>query len=281
MSTWKGAYQSDLILSVAPLLENRQEQFRLLASLDYTADKPAWSFTEIDDPGDGIQLNVLALRFAAMNGKIYCVCPGEAVEADNPRNSLVYSYDIASGEWSGETDLNASPEMQIVAVKDNKLYMMLGDDYTDGSDKRRVSLKTYCFDGSEWTTLSDIPFTGKYEGSDQDEPGTVLSTAKAVCAPVKNGFIFFNCAADGFGNTFLYDPDTDQGEPLYYTFNDFKADNPKDASAVETKDGVYYLYQNSEYTKNYLVMYCLPRSSGEYESSYEEEPAPPLLPKRA
>ena len=260
-------------------LENGEEQFCLLASLDYTADRPAWSFTEIGDPDDGIQLNVIALRFAALNGKIYCVCPGEAVGADKPRNSLVYSYDIASGEWSGETDLNASPEMQVVAVKDNKLYMLLGTDYADGSGKKLMSRKAYCFDGSEWTTLNDIPFSGKYEGLDQDEPGNVLSTARAVCAPVKNGFIFFNCAADGFGNTFLYDPDTGKGEPLYYTFSDFKADNPRDASAVETKDGVYYLYQYTQYTTDSLVMYCLPRSSGEYESSYEEEPAPPAAPE--
>ena len=263
---------------MVPLLENGPEQFRLLASLDYTADKPAWSFTEIDDPAEVFEERAAHLRFAAINGKIYCIGVRNAAEPDKPRGSLVYSYDPASGEWSREADLNASLERQILTVKDDKLYMMLGADYRDDSKRKYLSRKSFSFDGSEWTTLNDIPFTGKHEEFDESEQADTLSSAEAVCAPVGNGFIFFNCAADGLGNTFLYDPETGRGEPLYYTLNEFKADQLRESSAVETREGVYYLFQGNQYQDSYLRMYFIPRSSGEYESSYEDEPAPPKAP---
>ena len=252
-------------------LEDGEKQFHLLASLDYTADRPAWSFTEIDDPESVFEEAVSSKRYAAMNGKIYCT--GAKGGADNPRASAVYSYDIASGKWSREADMPANLEEHIFTVKNDKLYTMLGADYTDGSARKVMSHKAYSYNGSAWAVLHDIPFTGKHDAD--DHMSDISSSAEAVCAPVKNGFIFFNCTADGFGNTFLYDPDTGEGKPLYYTFNDFKADMLDRTSAVETKDGVYYLLQSVNYQKAYLLLYFLPKSSNEYESSYEDDPVPP------
>ena len=260
-------------------VDGGEEEYHFLASLDFGADKPSWSFTEIEDLFEAFDMYIETPRFAAVDGKIYCFGARYWEGADTQLTHAVYCYDIRTGEWSGKEDLPAALDNEIVTVRDGKLYVMLGGGYTDGSDILMLSRKAYAFDGSEWSKLSDIPFDGRYQNeSPGSEQGAV---AEAVCAPVGNGFIFFNTTADGYGNTFLFDPDTGKGKPLYYTLNDFKADPLIEGSAVETRDGVYYLCRLEDEEVQF-VLYFLPKSSGDYESSYGDEvgpePAPAALP---
>ena len=244
-------------------LEGGQEQYHYLATADYTSQHPKWTFSAIDDSYGVFTSMDGESKCAAMSGKIYLI--REDYDNNDPK-SMVYSYDIDSGKWSREADMPAKLEKQIVTVKDQKMYVMLGGGYTDDSGKDMLSRKVYCFDGSSWTTGKDIPYTGKYLSEDSE----IGANAEAVCAPVKNGFVFMNCTADGYGNTFLYDPDSGECQPLYYTINDFKADLLDKTSAVETKEGIYYIYEYFDGADTGYVMCLLPRDSGTYQPSYPE-----------
>ena len=252
-------------------LENGEENFHFLASLDLAADRPAWSFEETAAFDEVFEDELSDPQFATANGQICCISPVASEIGAEPHTSSVYCYDPLSGEWSRKTEMPANLQSPVITSKDGELYVMLGGGYTSDSDRIHLSRSVYSFDGTDWTKHDDIPFIGKYS-LDSSSPDS--ASAEAVCAPVKNGFLFFNCAADGAGNTFLYRPDTGSCEPLYYTINDFKADLVTEASAVETRDGVYYLCSYGSFNDNLSVMYCLPKSSGDYESSYEDETGP-------
>ena len=100
------------------------------------------------------------------------------------------------------------------------------------------------------------------------DPDADRNTFGAIRSKRKNILPF---CSHGGGNVFLVHGDTGKIEPLYYTFTNFKVDYLKTLSAVETKAGGYYLEENTDGYMEMFNLYLLPRESGAYTPSYQQE----------
>ncbi|MCR5542922.1 MAG: S8 family serine peptidase [Eubacterium sp.] len=238
--------------------EAQDEEYHYLAFCKYTDDNPTWQFTEIDSFDDIFEdVGVIPKIFAPLNGKLY------AFGNYDEETTFVYSYDFVSGQWNHVEDTAAmtliSPD---VYVNDGKIYFVFGM-----TSDRMLSREVHCFDGTNWNKLQDIPFIGKYRTPYSEKSAYI----EAACAFVKNGFILFDASVEGTGNISLFDMKNEIIQPTYYTLNDSLSDSSENASAVETRDGIYLIkyWDTGESRSN--ALYLLPKSSGVYESQYEDE----------
>ena len=134
---------------------------------------------------------------------------------------------------------------------------------------RQENESVWCFDGKKWEQKRDDL---KYVGRINDTDGT-LSHSDAI-TPVKNGLLFIDASVDGGGNMFLYNTETDDIEPLYYSGFDSLSDAfDQNHSCVTTRDGIYYLCNNMEENDHISGwrLCLLPAESGVYENPYESE----------
>ena len=243
------------------------ETYLFLATMDYTAQKPAWSFKELTDYREIFGLDYYSSSlFFAMNGKIY-VIDEKSSEDPEEKTPIMISFDVGTEEWT----LEQAPPVVLTepraGVKDGKFYMTMGSYFSheNGISYQCLDTAIYCYDGESWTRLGEIPYLG---GDTKAEAEDLFATAKGCFAPVKDGLVFFDCPADGGGNVFLYHTDTKEIEPLYYSNCGYKPDSLNLYSAVETKDGIYYIEKTDDGNMKMLNMYLLPADSGAYTPSY-------------
>ena len=245
------------------------EYYRFLAYMDYTAQKPAWSFRELSDYREqfGLAYYSSPLSFA-MNGKIYLI---DEITGEDPegRTPIMISYDVGTEEWS----LEQAPPVVLTepqtGVRDGRFYMTMGSYFTDenGITYRCLDTAIHCFDGEGWTRLGEIPYLG---GNTKAAPQELYAQTKGCFAPVKDGLLFFDCPVDGGGNLFLYNTGTNEMEPLYYSDYGYKPDNLTLYSAVETKDGIYYIEKTNDGKMEMFNMYLLSADSGAYTPGYSD-----------
>lgn len=236
----------------------------LLASIDYTAEKPSWSFEQTTSFEFLFHMEECANKsFCGLDGKIYCLGEGLRKGAEDSE-PFMFSYDVAKRVWTEEEGMPLSLSSPMLCAKDGKLYAAFGFVYTES--EQQISNTVYCYDGAQWEKLPDIPYIGDRLSS---QAGMTSVLIKGTCAAVKDGLLFFNCPTDGGGNVFLYRTDTGACEPLYYTFTDYKADNLILYSAVETRDGVYYFEESNDGYLDAFDLYLLPADSGAYTPDYQ------------
>ena len=245
------------------------ENHRFLAYMDYTAQKPAWSFRELSDYREqfGLAYYSNPLPFA-MNGKIYLI---DEITGEDPeeRTPIMISYNFSTEEWA----LEQAPPVVLTepqtGVRNGRFYMTMGSYFTDenGITYRCLDTSIHCFDGKGWTRLGEIPYLG---GNTKAAPQELYAQTKGCFAPVKDGLLFFDCPADGGGNLFLYNTGTNEIEPLYFSNYGYKPDSLTLYSAVETKDGIYYIEKTDDGKMEMFNMYLLPADSGAYTPGYSD-----------
>ena len=242
-----------------------------LASMDYTAEHPKWKFMEIQPRSETIaEINGYSsaeVIYGLVGGKIYMLgSPAKGTEdlTEDDKVTFIMSLDVESGEWERLPDYrdvmlsNAS-----TFVKDGKMYIMFAD-AGDGNHSDDI----WVFDGKAIEKLpSGIPFCGRH--------GTLKNPVGGAACTVKEGFILFNFSVSGAGNVFLYRPDKGTCEPLYYTTNDGLSTAPMSEgaqSAVETKDGLYYIaLERDDGNISREDLYLLPKSSHAYKPAYKDD----------
>ena len=246
----------------APYEETETKYY--LASVDYTAEKPQWSFTETVSLSEMFGVYDLGdTDIVGMNGKLW-VIGSEVFEDGSPNAPFMGSCDPATLTCRREQALPRIINEMKYAVKNDRLYATFGYEtvFTDDDIENVFSPSVYCFDGAGWTQTTEIP----YIGENLDKQHHVTYRANGACAAVGNGLLFLETPAQGGGNLFLYDTAAEKTEPLYGTFNQYKPDQSKLFSAVETKDGVYYIRQWSDGNMFSLRLYLIPKS--DYAAKY-------------
>ena len=246
--------------------EDEQKVYHYLASLNFTDEAPAWEFAEIGDvfKESGIAEPSNGTVFTAVNGKIYCILIAHGGETGDDLIKRMYSYDVAAGgKWTKEAEPPVYLEYELICNDGENLYLFFGLEEKQGAGSA-ASQAVYRFDGESWTQLKDLPYTGK------NYADKTAFKASGACTAVGNGIMFLNCTSDGYGNCFLYHPETGECEPMYYSFNDYKADNFANPCAVETRDGVYFMFRDTSDYMPQHELFCIPVSSGAYESSYPQ-----------
>lgn len=231
--------------------------------LDLSAQNPRWAFEKIEFFPNDINISgKLPLTAAMYKGTIYIFS-----DPDEEGKSLMYSLGD-DGTWKAEPDMPCGRIYPDVRESNGKLYYMFGtfDDPSLSYDEA-YGKDVYTFDGEKWEKAGSIPYIGRYLCDSFGD--------KIVYAPittVKNGFVIIGASVDGGGNAFLYNTETDQIEPLYYSANDTIADcYSLYASCVATRDGIYYIrFFTQEYVFNGYELYLLPADSGVYESPFED-----------
>ena len=243
--------------------EDEQQIYHYLASLNYTDEAPAWEFAEIGDIlKDTDLVSPSKTVFSAMNGKIYCIMTEYGGDTGDVLKKRMYSFDVAArGNWTKEAEPPVYLKNELICNDRENLYLFFGVEEKPGIGSV-ASQAVYRFDGESWTQLRDIPYSGKKYGEKNDYK------ANGACTAVGNGIMFLNCTADGYGNCFLYHPETGECEPMYYSFNDYKADKFTNQCAVETRDGVYFMFRDDSNYMSLHELFCIPVSSGAYQSSY-------------
>ena len=204
----------------------------------------------------------------AMNGKIYLI---DEITGEDPeeRTPIMISYNFSTEEWA----LEQAPPVVLTepqtGVRDGRFYMTMGSYFTDenGITYRCLDTSIHCFDGKGWTRLGEIPYLG---GNTKAAPQELFAQTKGCFAPVKDGLLFFDCPADGGGNLFLYNTGTNEIEPLYFSNYGYKPDSLTLYSAVETKDGIYYIEKTDDGKMEMFNLYLLPADSGAYTPGYSD-----------
>lgn len=245
----------------------REEYY--LAAFDLNASDHLWRFSRTARLPEGLYLDEMhyGLTPAVYNGKFMCIGdPGTVGSTDS--TLPVYSYDPAADEWTQEPSLPYISECFDIVQSNGKLYVMFGfDPDRTKTNEERILSSVWCFDGEKWEQKrSDL----KYVGRINDNDGTLFHSD--AITPVKNGFIFTGASVDDGGNMFLYNTDTDEIEPLYYTVFDSVCDaRDRNHSCVATRNGIYYLYHLEESNNVYSGwnLCLLPVGSGAYESPFE------------
>ena len=91
-----------------------------------------------------------------------------------------------------------------------------------------------------------------------------------TCCAVKEGLVFFNTSSIGGGNTFLFRAATGELEPFYCNLDDTVDTNLTTQSAVETRDGLWYLIEDSDRYERAFLLYGISADSGIYTPDYQE-----------
>ena len=251
--------EGDMLYGLSVFIDISDYSIKLFEGmLDLSESHPHWTLKEINMmPDDNNNTSVRPITMAMYNGSIYVF-----TVPDEEGKCLVYSLSD-DGEWISKPDMPFGSFSPIVKEQGGKLYYMLGTS-ADGSYVNDV----YCFDGEQWEKVGTIPYIGRYN---KDGNGNIMRYLPITTA--KNGFVFIEASVDGGGNSFLYNTETNQIEPLYYSTIDTVADcYSQDYSCVATKDGIYFIRINTaEYVLFGYDLYLLPASSGAYQSIFEDE----------
>ncbi len=237
-----------------------------LCSFDLNDENPRWSVQRTKDLPEDFVHSDFQMISCFCNGKIY-VLPLLTTDSIWTEDDLMmYSLSPDTGEWTEEAHLPIVAGGFDVAAYDGKLYAVFGfiPDYSIPVEQR-ILKSVWCFDGEKWERKSDIDLVGRITNK-YDKQSRLEAIAK-----VKNGLVFINTSVDGGGNVFLYDPDTEEIKPMYYTESGSLSDSyGVNHSCAVTRDGIYYIHQTEdEYNRGWKLC-LLPESSGAYESPFKE-----------
>lgn len=232
--------------------------------LDLSEKKPHWTFTDVEFfPDEFNSSDTRPLTMAMYQGKVYLIS-----DPDEEGKCRMFSLREDGSAWDTEPDMPCGRVCPIVKEYGGKLYCMFGTSGESSTLNDEAYVEdVYTFDGEKWEKVGSIPYIGRYNF---DNYGNQYD-----CVPittVKNGFVFIGASADGGGNAFLYNTQTNQIEPLYYTTDDTIADSYfYSSSCVATEDGIYF-YRFFDYNGVFhgYELYLLPADSGAYESPYGE-----------
>ena len=230
--------------------------------LDLSAKNPHWSFEEVTNILDDIDSSGDRPPTMAMyQGTVYVFS-----EPDEEGKCTMYSL-RDDGTWKREPDMPCGRISPMVKECNGKLYYMFGiSDDPSLSDDDAFGKDVYSFDGKKWEKGGSIPYIGRYY---EDYYGNQF--VYSPITTVKNGFVFIGASVDGGGNAFLYNTETDQVEPLYYSAYDTIIDcYLQSTSCVVTKDGIYYIrFRTAEFVFSGYDLYLLPADSGAYKDPFE------------
>ena len=254
----------DILYGIALFMDYATRAYQVyLGQLDLSEEAPHWSFKEIDDtPKEITQTPGKPAATVIYGGVIYAFS-----EPDEDGVCAVCSL-ADDGTWIPEPDMPFGSYDPLIKECNGKLYYMLGTSADpELSGEESYITDVYCFDGEEWEKVGDIPYVGRYCDANGFDLSYVPFTA------VKNGFVFLGASVDGGGNAFLYNTETNQVEPLYYTTDDTITDcYLQNSSCVATKDGIYFIRINMLESAYYgFDLYLLPADSGAYQSAYAPE----------
>lgn len=249
---------------------------KFIARMKVTDKKPKWDIFEYTVPEGPLMYDYLSYTF--LNGEMY-IYAGE-LSGDSEGEQEFYKFIPDKNEW---TKLQA-PDKNVInptlATFNGKIYMMfggvLGDKRVRSEDK--INNDVYCYEGGTWKKTGDLAFIGKQILDDN------FAQYYKCAGLTKNGLLFMDTSVDGGGNTFIYNPETNQTTPIYYTINDGLCDDivEKRASITQTKDGIYYMRTNNGEVRTGNTMYRLGVELGLYDSIYPEvkpTPTPTPTPK--
>ena len=253
--------------------EGEYEEYFFLASIHYTAKSPHWEFRPMPtfEEAFGIR-EFYNLSFAGMDGSIYCLGNKFVYDDENNRSliPMMYRYDVADDEWTREAALPAVKAELMLRVRDGRLYAACGvalDVDKDGQILYDLSTEIFCFTRSDgWRRLGDFPY---FYDANNNEPGHI-SRLNGTCCAVKEGLVFFNTSSIGGGNTFLFRAATGKLEPFYCNLDDTVDANLTTQSAVETRDGLWYLIEDSDRYERAFLLYGISADSGIYTPDYQE-----------
>ena len=237
-----------------------------LCSFDLNDNDPHWSVKRIERFPEILQFSDFKISSCFYNGKIY-VMPSVTTDSLWTDDDIgMYSLSLETGEWTEEPHLPIVDCGFDIVSYDGKLYVMFG--FAQGYSipvEQRILKSVYCFDGESWERKSDIDLVGRITNIHGK-----LSRLEAI-AKVKNGLVFINTSVDGGGNAFLYDPNTEEITPMYYSESDSLSDSyNNNHSCAVTRDGIYYIHQTEdEYNRGWRLC-LLPADSGAYESPFED-----------
>ena len=238
-----------------------------LASLDVSEKEPKWT---IDD--------FVSVRSTVLNTSIplYLIYEGKLCalyeKLDDSKQSYLVSYDPAKMEWNEEAVLPRGLNSPLIRVFDGKIYVFFGvsdienlpPDVYKSSEMSEVSDSVYCYDGEKFEEVAHTSFIGQHVMF----LGNILFGSTAAYA--KNGLIFMDLSLDGYGNVSLFNTQTNEFEPLYYTINDTNSYDSRGPykSSCATKDGIYIYRSYKEESRSGWTLYRLPKDSGAYESYF-------------
>ena len=232
-----------------------------LASMDYTAQKPEWTFTETRALSEIFGIGEMTdCRLTGLDGKIYCTGIAPSPDNGDGAEPFMFSYDPAAGTWSREAGLPVNRTEWMLAAGGGKLYAVLGIRTTEknGHEITDRPGEVWRYDGTQWEPLPGIPYLG-----DNPEEDTFISErASGAFAVTEDGLLFISCPAEGGGNCFLYHPEDGNIEPLYCSLDGYKADNSQYGSCAITEAGVYYFEEsNQDGDQTVSRLYLLPAAA--------------------
>ena len=225
---------------------------RYIASMDYTAAKPVWTFMETKDWTELFGFDYCDdLTLTGLDGKICCIGLGNGVP-------FLFSCDPAQNTWTREAALPVTREKWTVVSGNGRIYAFLGLENIQQENGRYLTRRrpeAYAFDGTEWEKLPELPYTGDDPAPDTDHRDAALG----ACAVTEDGLVLIGCPAEGGGNCFRWHPETGVIDPLYRSVNGYLAHHTLESCAAWTREGVWLLEKKERSPGEYAdCLYLLP-----------------------
>ncbi|MCR4710490.1 MAG: S8 family serine peptidase [Clostridiales bacterium] len=233
-----------------------EETTGMLATIDVSAKDPVWTFREMDL--DSLNTITNGATYEFLDGKLYTLCVDP--DSEDFSEKLLYSFDPETLEVKLESELPKAIFQPYLISYKGDMYCMFG------SVGMEVNEDVFKYDSASatWEVTGHLRYDGKC-----DEGMQTCEYQKAGIA-VNNGIVFVNMSFDGAGNVTLYDPETDELKPLYYTLGDGINDQPMWGSVniTATQDGIYYIRDDNDELRRGFGLWKLPAVSGAYQNPY-------------
>ena len=241
--------------------DEESREWVYLASLDLSEKKPSWKFEPYKEPDA-----MVIFTYQVIGSTMYGIGRSEDSES-----MMLISYDLSvpaeSRAWKREQDLPKVIENPTLASYKGRLYVFFGSKGLKNGEHEDAQLSddVWRFDGNKWKKTGTLAYAGKYTAKYGDDPEFMKYPVE-----VANGLVFMDCSVDGLGSTFLYDPDTGKGTPMYYTINDTNSNDTiyGYGSSAVTQDGIYYMRDHSDEMRRGWAVYRIPATDGSYESPF-------------
>ncbi len=216
-------------------LSNGARSYYSLAAYDMktatwkkVGDRPG---AELNGTKDADFKNIKLSTLAAYNGNLYLMGGIDMTNLEVKDNVRVFTP--STGKWAKGASL---PDTRMLAVGHqvgNKLVLALGSDGRNDSTKVPATLT---FDGKNWakgTSVSNPFYSSKYYfTTDKNDPDKVVfdddesygyyrefQYYTGAVGIVSNGIIISGIAAEGLGDTYIYDLSTNTYKTTDYQFN--------------------------------------------------------------
>lgn len=149
----------------------------------------------------------------------------------------VYKYDFATGSWTTAPSL---PEGRIYAKalqSGDKLVVTLG-----GSDND-TAFQNLIFDGKTWTTSKETVLLSNLTCLDYDD--SVIVIANGQVGTVDGGLVYTDCFAEGLGDTYTYNINSDSYAGTGYSLNSSQLAYTQ-LYATTVQNELYVIYESAD-----------------------------------